>query len=72
MKLLKSTLLLVALSILLSFTQSSSVYICDSSSAKKYHLSPTCRGLNACKPQIVKISLGDAQNRGRALCGWED
>jgi hypothetical protein len=48
------------------------VYICDSKGAKKYHYSKTCRGLNACKHQVIKKTKSDAQNLGLTLCGWED
>lgn len=49
-----------------------SVYICGSTGAKKYHYTESCRGLNACKHQIVKVSLNKAQEYGLTLCGWED
>lgn len=49
-----------------------SVYICGSTGAKKYHYSESCRGLNACKHTIVKVSLNQAQGYGLELCGWED
>lgn len=71
-KLLLGLTALLLLTITLSFTLSSEVYICDSTGAKKYHYSSTCRGLNACKHQIVKITKGQAESRGRTLCGWED
>ena len=49
------------------------VYICNSNSAKKYHYSKTCRGLNACKHEIKKVTIGDAKGTyKRTLCGWED
>ena len=48
------------------------VYICDSKTAKKYHYKKDCRGLNACKAEIVKITLSDALDSKRTLCGWED
>lgn len=50
----------------------SDVYICDSKDAKKYHYSKTCRGLNACKHNIIKKTKSDSQNLGLTLCGWED
>ncbi|MAN27919.1 MAG: hypothetical protein CMH15_08625 [Mesonia sp.] len=49
-----------------------SVFICDSQTAKKYHYTNDCRGLNACKACIKKISLEDAKKLKRSLCGWED
>jgi len=49
------------------------VYICNSSGAKKYHYLQSCRGLNACKHEIKKVSLSDAKSVYRlTLCGWED
>ena len=50
-----------------------SVYICNSNTAKKYHLTKTCRGLNACTHSIDAVSLSDAKYKyKRTLCGWED
>lgn len=49
------------------------VYLCNSTSAKKYHYVKSCRGLNACKHEIRKVSLSDAKYvYKRTLCGWED
>jgi hypothetical protein len=48
------------------------VYICDSKTATKYHLKKDCRGLNACKSKVVKITLTDAKKEKKKLCGWED
>lgn len=56
-----------------SFTPSqSSVFICGSTGAKKYHLKETCRGLSSCRSETVKTSLKQAQGLGLTLCGWED
>lgn len=50
-----------------------SVYICNSSTAKKYHFSKECRGLGACKHDIKKVTLKEAKGKyKRTLCGWED
>lgn len=49
------------------------VYICDSTSATKYHLTSNCRGLNACDHKIIKVTKEDAIKQGKkTLCGWED
>ena len=48
------------------------VYICNSTSAKKYHYKKNCRGLNRCKKETKAITLASARKRGRTLCGWED
>jgi len=69
---MKYTLLLILL-ILSSFdTVETSVYICGSTGAKKYHYKETCRGLNSCSRGVVKTSVKQAQNLGLTLCGWED
>ncbi|MFH7017602.1 hypothetical protein [Flavobacterium sp. FlaQc-47] len=49
-----------------------SVYICGSTGAKKYHYKETCRGLSSCSHETVKTSLKQAQGLGLTLCGWED
>ena len=63
----------------LSITQNSylvdtytDVYICNSKYGKKYHFNKNCRGLNACKAEIKKLSLLNAKKKGKTLCGWED
>jgi hypothetical protein len=72
-RILQSSLFVIALTLLFSFSQGvRNVYICNSSSAKKYHYSSSCRGLNACKHEVIKVSKEDAQKSGRTLCGWED
>ncbi|WP_029272844.1 hypothetical protein [Flavobacterium sp. KJJ] len=48
------------------------VYICGPTGAKKYHYSENCRGLTACRHQITKVSVAQAQGYGLTLCGWED
>jgi len=48
------------------------VYICNSTTAKKYHYKENCRGLSSCKKEIKEISLETAKELGRTLCGWED
>lgn len=67
---------LIALILLVALTsfhvEKTDVYICGPRGAKKYHYTENCRGLSACKHDIVKTSLSQAQNYGLALCGWED
>ena len=48
------------------------IYICGPRGAKKCHYTENCRGLSACKHEIVKTSLSQAQNYELTLCGWED
>jgi len=49
-----------------------SVYICGSTGAKKYHYKETCRGLSSCRHEVIKTTLKQAQGYGLTLCGWED
>ena len=57
----------------LSFnTVETKVYICGTRGAKKYHFKEFCRGLGACKHEIVKVNLKEAKGYGLTLCGWED
>lgn len=39
------------------------VYVCTGSYARVYHSSQSCRGLNNCKGDIIKVSLSDAINK---------
>lgn len=49
------------------------VYICNSTTATKYHLVSNCRGLNACESKVVQVTKEEAINSGKkVLCGWED
>ncbi|WP_422350019.1 hypothetical protein [Flagellimonas sp.] len=49
-----------------------SVYICNGRYSKRYHLTPYCRGLSNCKASVSSVSVDEARNMGRTLCGWED
>ena len=58
---------------LTSFTNEADiVYLCGSKGASKYHYKENCRGLNACKHEVVKKSLKEAKELDLTLCGWED
>ena len=70
---IRKILVLAIFFIVTSFSSvDDTVYICGPQGAKKYHYSETCRGLNACSHEIVKISKSKAQSYGLTLCGWED
>ncbi|WP_309640748.1 hypothetical protein [Flavobacterium sp.] len=70
---IRKILVLVIFFIITSFnTVDDTVYICGPQGAKKYHYSETCRGLNACNHEVVKVSKSKAQSFGLTLCGWED
>jgi hypothetical protein len=70
---MKKVLVLVLFFLVVAFSpNNSNVYICGPHGAKKYNYSDTCRGLSACKHEIVKVSLSNAQDYGLTLCGWED
>ena len=55
-----------------SDVKSDSVYVCNSSNAKKYHLRDHCRGLSSCTHKIVKISLEEAKKKGKDESGIEE
>ncbi len=58
---------------LANYNADTSVYICVSETAKKYHYDKNCRGLNKCSHEIKKVTLSDAKGKyTRTLCGWED
>lgn len=48
--------------------QQTSVYICTGKSAKVYHSSKTCGGLNRCGSEIIKVSKAKAESIGRRPC----
>lgn len=49
----------------------SPVFVCNSSNAKKYHYKSNCRGLSNCHYKILKTSLQEAKKDGKTLCEWE-
>ncbi len=72
-KLFKNTLAILFLVVLMSFTIPTTVYICLSPGAKKYHYDRGCRGLNNCTHEVKAVSKGSAEGEyGLELCGWED
>ena len=44
------------------------VYICTGKSAKRYHRTSNCRGLNRCSGKIVSISKSAAEKGNRTPC----
>lgn len=48
------------------------VYICSGKYSKKYHLIEDCKGLNNCSTKVEKVTLEEAKQKGRTLCGFED
>ncbi|WP_053989827.1 hypothetical protein [Mangrovimonas sp. TPBH4] len=74
MKLLKHISLVgIAVGVLSSFTiAETNVYICKGKYSKKYHYNKSCRGLSNCSTDIYKVSLEEARDLQRTLCGWED
>lgn len=70
---MKKLFFLLLILTLTSFTTTEkNAYICGSKGASKYHYSETCRGLNACKHEVVKKTVKEAKELGLTLCGWED
>ncbi|WP_316826438.1 hypothetical protein [Pedobacter miscanthi] len=67
------TLSLLILFFLTNITckESTTVYICNSPNAKRYHNSSSCKGLSNCTYKIVKIDIEKAKKDGKTLCGWE-
>lgn len=67
-----------ALFILLTMTSASvtafdtTVYICNGPYSKKYHYKSSCRGLGSCSTAVEKVTLQQAREKGRTLCGHED
>ena len=53
-------------------TPQSNVYICDSPSAKKFHLVNKCNGLNRCSHEIKEMSKAEAISKGYSICLMED
>lgn len=58
--------------LLTSFSfNASDVYICKGPKSTKYHYKKDCRGLSNCSTDIYSVSLSEAKNASRTLCGRE-
>lgn len=64
------TLLIAVVAYSFSFIPVSgdSVYICVSTSAKKYHFSKSCHGLQRCTHTIKETTKADAVKLGYTVC----
>ena len=51
---------------------SSYVYICKGPNSAAYHYNPHCRGLRQCSTDVEKLTVKEAVEKGRKLCGYED
>ncbi|ERI63065.1 hypothetical protein HMPREF1551_01467 [Capnocytophaga sp. oral taxon 863 str. F0517] len=40
--------------------------------SRAYHYNPHCRGLKQCTTELEKLTLREAKEIGRKLCGYED
>lgn len=69
---MKKLIFLSAIILFTSFNTETEVYLCNSKGGKKYHLTKDCKGLGNCKAEIIKVTLSEAKERGKTLCGFED
>lgn len=53
------------------YRQSSTVYICNGGTGKRYHLNSMCPSLKNCGNNAVSTTLSEAKKNGKTLCGWE-
>jgi hypothetical protein len=65
-------LLTSAVIVLLSSSEETKVFICDSENAVAYHYTKKCRGIKQCKHKILEVTKEKALERKLKLCGWED
>ena len=52
-------------------TYEDAVYICNGPNSKVYHKSSSCKGLNRCSTQILKVTQSVANGKGRRACKIE-
>lgn len=45
-----------------------SVYICNSTTAKRYHSTKNCNGLRNCTHEVNAITKQEAESKGRTPC----
>ncbi len=48
--------------------EESTVYICVSKTAKRYHCDRDCRGLNNCTHEVKIVTVKEAEKRGLTPC----
>jgi len=69
---MKKLFLLSTLVLLTSFSADPDVYLCNTKGGKKYHFDKDCQGLSNCKGEIIKVTLKEAKEKGKTICGYED
>ncbi|MCO6148427.1 hypothetical protein [Flavobacterium sp. NRK1] len=69
---MKKLLLLFTFVLLTSFSADPDVYLCNTKGGKKYHFTKDCQGLRNCKGEIIKVTLKEAKEKGKTICGYED
>jgi 5-bromo-4-chloroindolyl phosphate hydrolysis protein len=50
---------------------STTVYLCDSKNATRYHYKSNCKGLSNCSYKVVQSTVESARKTGKTLCKWE-
>ncbi|MFT3822853.1 MAG: hypothetical protein QM731_02990 [Chitinophagaceae bacterium] len=65
------SLLFISLVIINSTCTTTTVYICDSKNAIRYHYKENCRGLSNCHYRIIETTLDSAKMQNKTLCEWE-
>ncbi|SDG06828.1 hypothetical protein SAMN05421827_103118 [Pedobacter terrae] len=65
------SLLILFFANIITCKEITTVYVCNSPGAKKYHNSSDCRGLSNCTYKIIKVDIEKAKKEGKTLCGWE-
>ena len=53
------------------FRNDQKVYYCDSPTAKRYHMSKTCKGLENCTHEIREVSVSEAEQLKLTSCKLE-
>ena len=46
------------------------VYICSGYMSRRYHKKETCKGLDYCSGEILKMSVEEARSYGRTPCRY--
>ena len=68
---MKTLSLLIFLFANITCKETTTVYICNSPNAKKYHINLKCRGLRNCTYRVISVDIQKAKKDGKTLCGWE-
>ena len=68
----KILIVLIGIVLIFSCNSNENVYIFTDPYSVAYHQSKNCQGLNKCSTELTTITIKQAKEMGRRICGYED